>query len=260
VTVTNQPRACVLAAGLAAIVAASSVRAQQASAVPPAPRPAVSAEFAAEMLAGVWDYNDQDSVDAATGRPEQAPRSATQRRGAPVGAGTAGRGGTGGTGGGGGGSGGGGGVVPPPVPPGGGGGGGGFGGGRGGFGVGMNPAMLSGLRGMVRDLVEVAEALTIKVSSEAVTFTDDLARERVYPTNGRKQKYQLGAAVFQASTRWQGPQLIKAIEGEFGFKMTEVYFLSDDGKRLFVVIRLGDPKRKDLPIVGANRVYDRVSQ
>ena len=34
-------------------------------------------------LNGSWDYNDRESVDAATGRPEQTPLSATQgRRGA----------------------------------------------------------------------------------------------------------------------------------------------------------------------------------
>jgi hypothetical protein len=253
--VSDRLRAFALAAGLAAgVVAGTSVRADQAPPAATTPVPAAVKEGIPELFAGVWDYNDEDSVDAATGRPEQAPRSATQRRGAPVGT-AGGTGATGGRGGGAGAGGGGGGGVANP-----GGGGGGFGGGRGGFATGMNPAMLSSLRGMMRDLVEVAEALTIKVSPDAVTFTDDLERERTYPTNGRKQKYQLGAAVFQASTRWQEGQLHKSIEGEYGFRMTEVYFLSDDAKRLFVVIRLGDPKRKDLPIVGANRVYDRVSQ
>jgi hypothetical protein len=46
--------------------------------------------------------------------------------------------------------------------------------------------------------------------------------------------------------------------------MHETYFLSEDGKRLFVIIRVGDPptekeKEKGAQIVGVNRVYDRVA-
>ena len=44
--------------------------------------------------------------------------------------------------------------------------------------------------------------------------------------------------------------------------MREIYFLSEDGKRLFVIVRVGDPKGKDpeAPVVGVNRVYDRVDR
>jgi hypothetical protein len=59
-------------------------------------------------------------------------------------------------------------------------------------------------------------------------------------------------------------QLFREIEGARGFKMHETYFLSEDGKRLFVIIRVGDPprekeKEKGAQIVGVNRVYDRVA-
>ena len=39
--------------------------------------------------------------------------------------------------------------------------------------------------------------------------------------------------------------------------MTEIYFLSRDGQRLFVFLRVAKA-RPDGPTVGANRVYDRV--
>jgi hypothetical protein len=38
--------------------------------------------------------------------------------------------------------------------------------------------------------------------------------------------------------------------------MFETYFLSDDGNRLFVIIRIGE-QTKNAPVVGVNRVYDR---
>ena len=69
-------------------------------------------------------------------------------------------------------------------------------------------------------------------------------------------KYQLGAAQFDARARWEGAAFKKDIEAAHGFKMFETYFLSDDGNRMFVIIRIG-PQTKDAPVVGVNRVYDR---
>ena len=41
--------------------------------------------------------------------------------------------------------------------------------------------------------------------------------------------------------------------------MSETYFVADDSRRLFVIIRLGDQTKKPPPPVsGANRVYDRI--
>lgn len=201
-----------------------------------------------ESLAGEWDYNAVDSVNAATGRPEQAPRAAGRnpaRGGTTAPAPTTGRGGGSGRSGGDGGE-----AF---------GGGGGFGGGRAGRSgdLGLTPDMMRENRSVQRDLLEVAETLTFKVATQSVSIKDDLDRERTYPVDGTKQKYQLGAAKFDARVDWVDGQLRMQIEGGFGFKMTQTYFLSPDGKRLFLVIRVGQPK-KGAPIVGVNRVYDRV--
>jgi hypothetical protein len=201
--------------------------------------PAGPAEFG-----GTWDYNPLESINILTGRPEQAPRSATQ--------------GGGGRGGG----------VPPARPGGGGGGargiaGGGFGtdrpsgGGGGSFGLGPTPEMLREQRDMSRDLLEVPEQYTIALAEGSIVFVDDLERERAYPLDGRKQKYRLGASEFNARVSWSGTQLRKDIEGAFGFRMSETYFLSPDAKRLFVIVRVGQPSRNRQPS-GFNRVYDRI--
>ena len=262
--------------------------AQQAApppAAPPLPATPVASANAPgpDFFNGIWAYNADYSVNAATGRPEQNPRGANGRR-TPGSSGTgtsggnrppAGSGGSGGSGGGGPAGGGCCGGAAGGGPAGGGYGGypgGGFGGypgsgggyaGGGGGGGGGDPYGLSMIEqaDLRRDLLEVPETLTIKVSPDAVSLTDDLDRERTYPTTGKKQHYQLGAANYDAKARWDGHQFYKDIEGVRGFKMHETYFLSEDGKRLFVIIRLGDPsKDKNAPIVGFNRVYDRVGQ
>jgi hypothetical protein len=124
--------------------------------------------------------------------------------------------------------------------------------------IGPTLSMMQESRSLRRDLMEIPEALNIAVSGESVTFTDDLDRSRSYDITGLKQKYQLGAARFAASTEWKDAQLLKHIEAADGFRMSETYFLSPDGNRLFVIVRLGAP-RKGAPAVGVNRVYDRAN-
>jgi hypothetical protein len=125
--------------------------------------------------------------------------------------------------------------------------------------LGPTVAMLQENRSLSRDLLEVPESLTISLSPGEVSFVDDLFRQRVFPTTGEKSRYQLGAARFNAALEWTGAQLVKRIDAADGFRMTETYFLSEDGNRLFVILRVGS-NRKNAPIMGVNRVYDRVDQ
>lgn len=111
----------------------------------------------------------------------------------------------------------------------------------------------------IRDLLEVPERLMFAVSPEAVTITDDLERARTYATDNKSKRYQLGAATFNARTHWDGPQLKQQVWTTLGLKMFETYFLSQDAKRLFVIIRIGDPVKGELQ-PGVNRVYDRISR
>lgn len=214
-----------------------------------APQPSVL-----EGLSGLWDYNAELSVDAATGRPEQAPRSAAARQVAPpsstapvrppaTGGGTP--------------------AAPNPSGTSAGGttGSGGNGGGMATYDEArrqMAILLAAERRTLLRDLLEVPEKLTIRAAAESVSITDDLKRERVYATDGKKRKYQLSAATYEATAGWQDSAFRKEIHGTNNFKMTETYVLSEDGKRLFVIIRIGDPKRPET-MAGVNRVYDRIS-
>ncbi|HEY7475438.1 MAG TPA: hypothetical protein VH679_10535 [Vicinamibacterales bacterium] len=243
---TSQTRSASLGVCLAVALAAglADLRGQQGPVPPPAPSdPAATAVFA-----GTWDYNALESVNAATGRPEQNAQNPARRNPAVPGQPPGGAGGTGGGTTGSGGAGGRGGGVSP-----GGFGVGGFGGGGGR--AGRQMAIVE-TREIVRDLMEVPEGLTLKVTPEGVSFTDDLQRERTFPTDNKKRKYQIGAAQFEARARWDGAVFKKEIEAARGFKMFETYFLSDDGNRMFVIIRIG-PQTKNAPVVGVNRVYDR---
>jgi len=260
------------------VTAGAGLFGQQATPVTtPAATPVVAGKSNPAMN-GLWDYNDMLSVDASTGQREQAPLSGGQRaRSSPAGpvgtpsnpaaTGTATGPGT-----------------PPPVVPGAPAGAAGgtttAAGAAGGTTVtttGGSPVMgaaggsvddferstrdlfMTERHDLVRDLLEVPELLRVRVTDEGVTFVDDLQRLRTYPTNGKLQKYQLGAAQFQARAYWEAGAFHKDIEASGNFKMTEVYRVSENGNQMFVAIRIGDPK-VPATMVGVNRVYDRVGR
>ena len=252
-------RRTMVLSGLACIAAAMPLHAVAQQPAQMFAPPAGASELRVDQFVGVWIYNPDESINAATGRPETAPRNGTLRgapRAVPATASPA--------------------SPAAPATP------------RGpdepsgpagatptgaasGMGmagmmspsfierpgqIGPTVAMIQENRSLTRDLLEVPQALTIKVDPAAVTFIDDLSRARSYSTTGEKQKYQLGAARFNALAEWTGPNLQKKIDAADGFRMTEVYYLSNDGQRLFVIVRVGS-SRKGAPVMGINRVYDR---
>jgi hypothetical protein len=207
------------------------------------PADPATSSVSAPSFAGVWRYNDRESINAQTGRPELGPQAGARRPGGSPGAPArptqpAGPGDSSSS------------RVPEGVVS------GGSGGGFRNDPFALTPFAMAEVRGFMRDLLEVPFELTIRVTADSVTFIDDLDRELTFPTDGRKQKYQLSASRFEARVRWEGVRLYKEIEAAHGFKMTEQYFLSDDGRRLFAILRVGT-QRKDARPVGVNRVYDR---
>ena len=103
-----------------------------------------------------------------------------------------------------------------------------------------------------------APRLAFDITFASVTVTDDLDRKLVFITDGKKRHFQLGAAVFDAKATWDGGQLTLDMEGPDGLKITQRLFLSEDGSKLFLIIRIGDVGRDGRP-VGVNRVYNRVN-
>ena len=230
-----QPLRCAALSGvLALLVSATGVtaaaRAEQKEGQPRVAPAAASLPAATRgSLVGVWAYNAEDSRNVESGRAENAP-GATHRTGL---------------------------TDQPDLID------------ATGFvmfsGQTTTPSPFASLianekRDLVRDLLEVPTQLTITLADNAVTFVDHLDREVTFPTNGKKQKYQLSASVFEAKAYWEGQQLRTDYEGSEGFRMQETYFASSDAKRMFVIVRVGDllAKDRDPDAVGINRVYDRV--
>ncbi|HWB31259.1 MAG TPA: hypothetical protein VG736_12210 [Vicinamibacterales bacterium] len=218
------------AIGMSAALAGASaaLRAQTIAAVVPSGSVETTAHRPQDFV-GVWTYNAGDSVDVATGKPEQGPKGTPARSTRT--------------------------AAPRPTPN---------DGGADRLGgpdqgrqpeFGPSPLALRASRDLMRDLLEVPQSLDVKVASNAVTMIDDIDRSRTYPTDGSRQHYRLGGSEFNARVQWRDSQLRKDIDAAFGFKMTEVYYLSDDGQRLFVILRVAGAPR-NAPI-GANRVYDR---
>jgi hypothetical protein len=206
-----------------------------------------------ERFNGSWDYNALESLNVVTGRPEQCPatarRTGAARRPPQTGTGTGtSTGRTGGAGG----------PIGAPGSR-------QFVGDAGSGGdrsqeMQYRALMQAENRALTRDLMEIPESLSIRVAPDAVTIIDDLDRTLTFPTDGGKlQKYQLSASRFEARATWDGAMLRKQIEGPRGFRMSETYSLSEDGRRLFVIIRLGEERPNTAPI-GSNRVYDRIDQ
>jgi len=227
-------RRTVIAGGVCIAVLSNGPLGAQQPAVTDGPA-AVATAADPVKFAGLWDYNDEESINAGTGRREQVPESATarsaannaprERRGAPApGGGASGWDSNSGT------------YRAQPS---------------------ATAYMVRNAENFVRDLLEIPEQLQIDVAADAVTFRDDLERERTYPTDGKGREYQLSASKYDAKVVWEGPQLKRELSGGSGFKIFETYFLSEDGQRLFVVIRVKAPQRSGF-VAGFNRVYDRV--
>lgn len=103
--------------------------------------------------------------------------------------------------------------------------------------------------------LEHLDELKIEQSGDTLTLTDKTGRQRVFRTDGRKVhdgKGPHGPEDVKASWGDQGG-LIVEVKAEEGPKRTEVYQISNDGKRLFLTISLeGGPQGRKM-----RRVYDR---
>src|SRR5580692_7331893 len=111
------------------------------------------------------------------------------------------------------------------------------------------------LRSAMRDLLEVAESLSFRVSSDSVTITDDLQRALTFATSGTKEKRQLAATEFNVRTRFTGGALTQQMTVD-ELTLTEVYLPSEDGREMLVSISVDKPDFQP-PLKTIMRVYTR---
>ena len=111
-------------------------------------------------------------------------------------------------------------------------------------------------RRALRDLLEIAQSYTLAVHEKDVTITDDLGRSTTYATDGRREKHQFGATEFDARTTWDHALLSQQIEALDLIRMSQVFMPSEDGRSLFIWIKVEKPEMNP-PIKPITRVYSR---
>ena len=98
--------------------------------------------------------------------------------------------------------------------------------------------------------------VTIAWAAPQLTFTYPGDRKRVLYTDGRKvTESRPGGGKTKIRARWQDDNLEVVTETPDGLTRTEIYEISNDGKRLFVIVGVEGrgPRPREL-----RRVYDRV--
>ncbi len=117
------------------------------------------------------------------------------------------------------------------------------------------------MRALYRELSDAPEALTLSISFATAKFVDADGVERKVNINQKKEKLDLGTAIVDSRTRWNGTALTIDLEGAQDLKVTEIFELSPTGTQMLVTIRAGDehdPNTRGLR-GQVQRVYDRVN-
>jgi hypothetical protein len=129
----------------------------------------------------------------------------------------------------------------PSPYPGGGGGGTGNGGGMGGGGrqSGANQVSDSD-RGILRELTDPPESLNIMQKDSKggeVDLTDDMARKRVFFTDGRKTEKSKDDSYQEIDAKWDGKSLISEEKTSRG-KFSRTFELAPNGQQLYETVRI----------------------
>lgn len=108
----------------------------------------------------------------------------------------------------------------------------------------------------MRQVTEPPTRLTITQTETDVTITDGDGRSQKLATTGKGEKHQFGSRTVETKTRWDGTRLVKEMSLGDGVKVTEIYTLATDPRRLDVNVKVeGLPMNRTL-----RRVYDDVSE
>jgi hypothetical protein len=170
-----------------------------------APVPSSVAPASPTALGGIWKFNKDLSSDTsklqtqADNAAANSEGGANRRRGGGFSGGFGGRGGGGGTG-------------------------------RGGS-SGQDAEKALQTRALLRELAEAPAQLTVVVSADSTTMTDDQGVVRKFTTNGKKESIDLGTAHVDSVSKWDGGTLTVELSGGT-YKLTETYQLTVQGHTL----------------------------
>jgi len=117
------------------------------------------------------------------------------------------------------------------------------------------------VRALYREIAVAPETLTLTVSVATAKFVDPDGLERLVNINLKKEKLDLGTAIVDCRSRWNGTALTIDLEGGPDLKVTEIFELAPTGTQMLVTIRAGDEHDPGAGIIRGQiqRVYDRVN-
>jgi len=111
------------------------------------------------------------------------------------------------------------------------------------------------MRGKAENLFDAPDSLSIEINNPEVKITDSKGNTRVLYTDGRKsEKVVDKERTLTFFAKWEEDALVVTAQGPDGGNLTESYYLSPDGKQLYVKLEMR-PVFMDHPIT-IIRVYD----
>ena len=107
------------------------------------------------------------------------------------------------------------------------------------------------------DVVQLpATTLTISQSTDGITIADPVRGMRTFATNGSRQKQAFDSGTLDATTRWEGPQLLTDYDARHGVAVRFAYMAVPPDNHLLVRISVRMPGEDVAPYV-IRHVYDR---
>jgi hypothetical protein len=116
------------------------------------------------------------------------------------------------------------------------------------------------VRALYRELAVAPETLTLTVSVAVAKFVDPDGAERLVNINQKKEKLDLGTAIVDSRSQWNGTSLTIELDGGPDLRVIETFELAPTGTQMLVTIRAGDEHDPNTRVLRGQvqRVYDRV--
>ncbi len=116
------------------------------------------------------------------------------------------------------------------------------------------------VRALYRELNVRPSKLVITASAGTAKFVDEDDSERIVTINNKKDKLDLGTAILDSKTYWNGSALTIELDAGSQVKLYEVFELSPTGRQLLVTFRTEEGSNPRTGQLRGNlqRVYDRM--
>lgn len=110
------------------------------------------------------------------------------------------------------------------------------------------------MHGEASNVFQPPDSMTITYQAPELKITDSTGKERKYFTDGRKTEEEVRSRKMTFTSRWEDDSLIVESQGPDGGKISQTYYLSPEGNKLYIKLRM-QPMMLDRSITVV-RVYD----